>query len=368
MLNLITGTTDLLRFTAALLSASICIFTQDAWADPPDEPLAIKAQGDFYVGGQVSFSHATRSDGIDLDPGEVMSDQTWVQYQIPELERGRWPIVMIHGAWHSGKTYLSTPDGREGWATYFVRQGFATYVVDDVRRGRSGYDPTQHNLVRLGLAEHATLEPLWRISNERAWTAFRIGPAPGVTYANSQFPSAAAKQYFSQLAPTYLGPEETQKRLAGLIGVLDKTGPAILVTHGSSGPVGWAAKEARPELVKGIVALEPPAKEAPADLDSLVDTPLLLIRGDFDSPLAVDQAKSFVDQLNAAGANSQFFSLPAIGITGNSHVMMMENNNLEIADIIIGWIDENLGMNNSTEVSKSVCDEQREDRPGLRCR
>jgi len=33
------------------------------------------------------------------------------------------PIVMLHGAFHTGACYLATPDGREGWAPWFARQG-----------------------------------------------------------------------------------------------------------------------------------------------------------------------------------------------------------------------------------------------------
>jgi hypothetical protein len=37
-----------------------------------------------------------------------------------------------------------------------------------------------------------------------------------------------------------------------------------------------------------------------------------------------------------------FISLPSIGIHGNSHMMMLDNNNLQVADVIIDWIDKHV--------------------------
>ncbi len=52
--------------------------------------------------------------------------------------------------------------------------------------------------------------------------------------------------------------EETQQRNqdAGAA-LLDKIGPAIVLTHSQSGPFGWLIADARPKLVKGIIAIEP---------------------------------------------------------------------------------------------------------------
>ena len=45
-----------------------------------------------------------------------------------------------------------------------------------------------------------------------------------------------------------------------------------------------------------------------------------------------------VDAINAAGGTAKFLYLPALGIKGNSHMLMMDKNNLQIADLIIGWL------------------------------
>ena len=46
---------------------------------------------------------------------------------------------MIHGGSQTGTNFTGTPDGREGWAQYFLRRGHAVYVVDQVARGRSAH-------------------------------------------------------------------------------------------------------------------------------------------------------------------------------------------------------------------------------------
>ena len=39
--------------------------------------------------------------------------------------------------------------------------------------------------------------------------------------------------------------------------LLDKIGPAIVLTHSQAGSFGWLLADVRPKLVKGIVAVEP---------------------------------------------------------------------------------------------------------------
>ena len=46
------------------------------------------------------------------------------------------PMILVHGGGLTGASYESTPDGREGWAAYFVLGvGYRVYVVDALGRG-----------------------------------------------------------------------------------------------------------------------------------------------------------------------------------------------------------------------------------------
>lgn len=43
-------------------------------------------------------------------------------------ESDRPPIVLVHGGGFTGSCYLSTPDGRAGWAHDFIRHGYRVII------------------------------------------------------------------------------------------------------------------------------------------------------------------------------------------------------------------------------------------------
>src|ERR1700733_4898845 len=92
----------------------------------------IASTGFFYVGGQYvgAPGKGAREGG---EEGEVRE---------PKKIRHAYPIVMFHGAGQTGTDWLQTPDGRPGWAYYFIKQGFTVYMVDYPARGRSPYNPS----------------------------------------------------------------------------------------------------------------------------------------------------------------------------------------------------------------------------------
>src|SRR5580692_3647802 len=84
------------------------------------EPLSIARQGYLFAGGTYLPSGET----------QAMSGQLYAEFQIPAKQTHPWPIVMIHGGSQTGTNFTGTPDGREGWAQFFLREGYAVYVVD----------------------------------------------------------------------------------------------------------------------------------------------------------------------------------------------------------------------------------------------
>src|SRR3954462_13825006 len=119
----------------ALVAGAIVMTTAQT---RPAEPLSIARQGYLFAGGKYST----------VNGRQVMSGQLSAEFQIPARQSHPWPIVMVHGGAQSGTNFTGTPDGREGWAQFFLRQGFAVYVVDQPGRGRSAYDPTQYPALR----------------------------------------------------------------------------------------------------------------------------------------------------------------------------------------------------------------------------
>ena len=61
----------------------------------------------------------------------------YVEVLTPRRPRSRYPLVLIHGAAQTATNWMGTPDGRPGWADYFVGQGYTVYMVDQPARGRS---------------------------------------------------------------------------------------------------------------------------------------------------------------------------------------------------------------------------------------
>ncbi len=49
-----------------------------------------------------------------------------------------------------------------------------------------------------------------------------------------------------------------------------------------------------------------------------------------------------MDQVTAAGGDAELMELPKMGIKGNSHMLMQDKNNLQLADLILTWIDQHV--------------------------
>jgi len=145
------------------------------------KPLVIEDQGSFFIGGVPKVTtYATV-----LGPNQVMTanqitiGQMYVQFQIPANKKANMPpVIMVHGSSHTAACLESTPDGREGWWPYFVRNGISTYIVDQAGRGRSGFDESVIHeaaaMVRNGdAADGAAKVPAFgRITDNGAWTAW----------------------------------------------------------------------------------------------------------------------------------------------------------------------------------------------------
>jgi pimeloyl-ACP methyl ester carboxylesterase len=58
---------------------------------------------------------------------------------------------------------------------------------------------------------------------------------------------------------------------------------------------------------------------------------------DPDHPVEMD--KPIVDWLNQNGAKAELIMLGDRGIKGNGHMMMLEVNSNQIAELLIGWLE-----------------------------
>ncbi len=305
-------------------------------------PLVIDEQGSFFVGGEVL------NRGPDDD---VTINQMYVQYQIPDGEL-RVPVVMIHGCCLSSATWETTPDGRMGWSEYFVRKGHPVYLAEQSGRARSGFDATVYNQVANGEIPPNRQPQIFHASHQWAWDAFRFGAAYGVPFEDGQFPIEALDTAWKQVIPdmnaTLPDDNPTWSNLANLAGQL---GGAVLVGHSQSGTFPLEAALRNPEAAAGLVLIEPGQCYryglTEEQLETLAEIPVLFVFGDhladsFDGrwQLLFDSCVALMERINDAGGDAEMLYPPELGISGNSHMLMQDRNSLEIADLVMDWMEK----------------------------
>jgi len=331
----------------------------------PDQSatLRIAEQGNFAAGGKVIQSDGEFNDQQIFNPaGQTLhGDHASVFYQIPESPRP-YPLVFLHGAGQSAKTWGTTPDGREGFQTIFLRKRFPVYLVDQPRRGQAGQST---------LAAELTATTL-----DQAWFAmFRLGKHPDF-FTGVQFPQnpEALNQYFRQMTPN-TGAYDEQIISDAMAEVLKQSGPSVLVTHSQGGGPGWwtAIKSSN---VKALVSYEPgsgfvfPENEMPEAMPSLTGTltptpvtleqfksltkmPIIIYYGDnipteaSDNPgqdnwrVRLKMARLWVDKINEYGGQASVVHLPQVGVYGNTHFPFSDLNNQKIAELLAKWLEQN---------------------------
>ena len=356
---------------------------------PAARPLVIARSGHLYVGGRIDRTIE----------GSPTVGQMYAEFWIPQTLRCPYPVMMIHGNWQTGTNFTGTPDGREGWAQYFLRHGYAVYVVDQVARGRSAHWSMSQGAVGaadLGRTERRFTAPkragLWpQAKRHTRW--------PGSGKAGDKYFDAFYATQFPSLADSEKSQEINRDAAAAL---LDKIGPAIVLTHSQSGAYGWLIADARPKLVKALISIEPngppvyessfngppdwfedigPCKtyglgfvpmaydpplkpgeelafvrqekpDAPGlvrgwlqaeparKLPNLAKIPTLIVAGEASYHAAFDHCTAAY--LKQAGVPVTFLRLEDAGIRGNGHMMMLEKNSDEIAGLLMGWLKKAL--------------------------
>jgi pimeloyl-ACP methyl ester carboxylesterase len=258
------------------------------------------------------------------------------------------PVVMVHGATLTGKSWETTPDGRMGWDEYFLRAGHPVYVIDQAWRGRSAANISVINSTRQGKAPADKLPPVFASSHESAWAIFRFGPEYPKVYPGMQFPVDAAPEFWKQMVPdwaqTLTPPNPTVPALSELAVKLDGT---ILMSHSQSGVYPFQVAALNTKGIAAIVSIEPGTCPSPTDdLKPYLKIPTLILWGDYVdlssrwSP-RLKSCKAFAEAAIKAGGNVQNIILNDVGMTGASHMLMQDRNSHQIADWLLGWIERN---------------------------
>jgi pimeloyl-ACP methyl ester carboxylesterase len=351
--------------------------------------LAIAKQGCLYVGGRYHDA---------AGGGRVMAGQAYVEYQIPVARRHPWPMVMIPGGNQSGTCFTATPDGRDGWAQYFLRQGYAVYVMEQPGRGRSAHHPEIQGGLRGASAEKVSQNFTAPARHKLYPQAERHTQWPGEGIPGDPVFDAFYASQLNNLIERDVIQRDNQNAGAAL---LDEIGPAILMTHSQSGTFGWLIADARPGLVKAIVAVEPgcpvgfieskgapdwftysgverawglasipvtfdPPADDPAELEfeladqpdgpdlarcwrqveparklpNLAGLPVAVVSAEASFHSAYDAGTA--KYLQQAGVDAEYVGLAAHGIHGNGHMMMLEKNSDDVAALIDRWLEQNV--------------------------
>ena len=314
-------------------------------------PLTIASQGSFFVGGEVKAAPPSAAAGPATGGADITVNQMYVQYQIPLHGERHAPVVMVHGCCLSSKTWETTPDGRMGWNEYFLRKGRAVYLADQVSRARSGFDPSIISAVKAGTAQASALPNIIAASHQVAWTIFRFGPSYPKAFDDEQFPIAAVDELYKQMIPDLNAllpnPNPTWTNLSALAKQLKGV---VLMGHSESGFFPQQAALLDPAGIRGMISIEMPCPDlTTAQLSSLARIPTLVMFGDHLGDVqpgivnwktAYDGCNAYVEKVKAAGGDIEMLLLPAMGIHGNSHMLMQDKNNLQLADLILAWLDK----------------------------
>jgi DNA-binding CsgD family transcriptional regulator len=324
------------------------------------EAAGPRRTGSFFVGGETKAlppppppANATPGRGGGFGSGDITVNQMYVQYQIPPNGSRHVPVVMVHGCCLSSKTWETTPDGRMGWNEYFVRKDRSVYLADQVSRARSGFDPSTINAAKAGTAPPSQLPNVLAASHQVAWSIFRFGPSYGKAFPDEQFPVDSVDELYKQMIPdlnsTLPMPNPTWTNMGALA---VKLKGAVLMGHSESGFFPEEAAMINPAGVKAIISIEMPCTTTlkKEQLSTLAKIPILVMFGDhlgdvqgFNNwPMSFDSCNTFVKQVTDAGGDAQMMSLPKMGIKGNSHMLMQDKNNLQLADLILSWIDKHV--------------------------
>ena len=326
--------------------------------------LSIKEQGSFAVGGTVATEPGSFdvNNALDSQGQTFHGDHLYAFYQVP-LKARKMPLVFLHGAGQSKKTWESTPDGREGFQNIFLRRKFSVYLLDQPRRGEAGRSMVE-----------TTIKPT---ADEQFWfTQFRLGIYPDY-FPNVQFPKdeASLEQFYRQMTPN-TGPFDTKVITEAISLLFDKIGDGILVTHSQGGGPGWLTA-IKNDKVKAVIAYEPysgfvfPEGELPlpiksnglfgelkgveiplSDFNKLTKIPIVIYYGDniADKPTEVwnkdhwrsglEMARLWAATINRHGGDATVIHLPEIGIKGNTHFPFSDLNNIEVADELSKWLKQ----------------------------
>lgn len=335
------------------LAAAVPAAAQNAAtpASAASAPLQVASIGSFHVGGEVRTLSGLPPREVRMTAtgpvrrievnGDYMVGQMYVQYVKLAAPKALHPLMLWHGGGLSGACWEDTPDGRPGWQSFFLRAGHDVYVSDAFERGRASWPRYPEILPD---------EPVFRSLFE-AWRTFRFGPPDGYDvdpakrrpFPGARFSPAWLENLGRGAIPRWASSDaHIQRAYAAYLARM--TEPSVIVVHSQGVAFALRAALEAPEKVAAVVAVEGSGAPDPAavDMARMRNIPLLMVWGDFLDQAPWPAYRAAVDRfgaaLAAAGGTVEILELPARGISGNTHMLMHDDNSDEIAGMIQGWL------------------------------
>lgn len=342
----------------------------------------------FYVGGDYVYQPKLGS--------SIFSGQMYVEKLAPAW--GAWqphPLVLITAGVPSGAAWLNTPDGRKGWASFFVERGYLVYIVDITSVGRSSEN--EFDIFPMKIATTVSI-------TENAYTAPElIDPYPQ-SVNHTQWPGSGTKgdptfdAFTASMIPLgsnatsgELSMREAGCKLLEMIGL-----KSYIISHSAGATYASLMSDECPNLIQGSINLEPgntpfqslvgnstvpavgysPSREcgltntmlqydppikncsqlepvevgpdtpgnrscylqtSPAHtLPNIAKVPYVLLTGAASPHITYDHC--MVAFLKQAGVDAEWIKLGDLGIEGNGHFLHLEENNLQIARVVETWM------------------------------
>ena len=381
----------IMKFTKVVLIAACCAMGYGIYAQTPPDSIPtvslenVARHGFFYAGGEYVG-----------DTGrETMGGAMYVEVMVPKEIQHPYPVVFLHGAGQTGVDFLQTPDGRPGWAYDFLDMGYVVYIQDFPARGRSQYVPDVDGDMNIRNAPNI----------EQVFTASAATADFPQASKHTQWPGTGRMgdpvfDDFMRTQVAFIGGRQAQLTIDANVALLDMIDtPVILLTHSQGGWFGWNIADERPDQVVAIVTLEPAAppirgvdttnvvyrergglawgvgntpitydppagdaselqvviedqadeeglvpcyvqQEPARQLVNLTHIPVLFMNGEAGYHRIFDHC--LAGWLNQAGVQTEYVRMEDVGLTGNGHMMMLEENSAEIAEYIGGWLENNL--------------------------
>ena len=306
--------------------------------------ISLRGQGHFFVGIETTPPEENGSVQV--------HSQMYVGFQLVAEPRHPYPLVLVHGGGGQATDWFSTPDGRDGLRDYFLAAGFDVYWVDRPGFGRS---PTNRRYGQLGDSTSTGIITFLAQSEQ-----FAGDP--------SHHTDPVILNVLASSSPGPYGGDHLAAHNLSLL--LERIGPAILVTYSSGAISGWWAADQTPDKVAGILAIEPASSnitsslrkhltftpplpdnfESREDADGcalqpvdsvsalprLQNTPVHLVGGELG---LIRGLPCSVKAFRQAGVKADYTYLPDKGVKGNGHLILGELNIGEVASTLIEILD-----------------------------